>query len=114
MTNNAVVLGAYGTTTGQGYAVDARAGKLFPLVDTLGMSFARLVSAPPTTPGGYAVFLDASGHLGYRRERDNAFTDSAGLVTGAEELSYGVIGARARLTAVIPDRGFPRGCRTAA
>ncbi len=106
ITNNVFVPGAQGDTSGRGYLLNATVGKLFPLVNTIGLNPATMVKAPPATPGGYAVFLDVSGHYAYRQENEDGFTDNTGLVYGTQQLSYSDVGARARLMAVVPDRGF--------
>jgi outer membrane protein with beta-barrel domain len=106
ITNNLGVPGAQGSTNGRGYDLRLTAGELFPLFNSTGLKPATIVKAPPKTPGGYAVFLDLSGHYSYRRETQDGFTDSSGFTYGAQQLSYNDLGARARLLAVVPDRGF--------
>jgi hypothetical protein len=106
ITNNVITPGAQGDTSGRGYALNLTVGNVFPLFSTIGGNPATIVKAPPKATGGYALFLDVSGHFGYRRERDDGFTDSTGFVYGTEQLSYSYLGARARLMAVVPDRGF--------
>jgi opacity protein-like surface antigen len=106
ITNNVLTPGAQGQTDGRGYAVQATIGKLFPLVNTMGANPAMAVKAPQKAPDGYALFVDASGHFGYRSEHENAFTDNTGFAYGASQLSYGDVGAQARLVAFIPDRGI--------
>ena len=106
ITNNLGVPGAQGSTNGRGYDLKLTAGQLFPLFNTIGLRPATIVKAPPKTPGGYALFLDLSGHYGFHRETLDGFTDSSGFAFGASQLSYSDLGARARLWAVVPDRGF--------
>jgi hypothetical protein len=106
ITNNINTPGAQGDTSGRGYSLNMTVGNVFPLFGTIGRNPAAIVKAPPKATGGYAVFLDVSGHFGYVRERDDGFVDSAGFVYGTEQLSYSYLGARARLMAVVPDRGF--------
>jgi hypothetical protein len=106
ITNNVFVPGAQGDTSGRGYSLNATVGKLIPLVNTIGLNPATMVKAPPATPGGYALFLDVSGHYAYRQEHEDGFTDNTGFVYGTQQLSYSDVGARARLIAVVPDRGF--------
>jgi hypothetical protein len=109
ITNNIVTAGAQGDTTGRGYNLNVTVGNVFALFGTAASNPATIVKAPRPTAGvgvGYGVFLDLSGHYGYRNERDDGFTDSTGFAYGTEQLSYSYLGARARLLAVIPDRGF--------
>lgn len=106
ITNNFIIPGAEGHTDGRGFTVGATAGRLFPLINTIGVNPAILVKAPRPVSGGYAVFLDASGHYLYRQLRQDGFTDSSGFVYGAQDLSYNDLGAKVRLMAVLPDRGF--------
>jgi hypothetical protein len=96
------VLQSQGNTNGVAYQLSAVAGKIFSLINSTGVNPATLVKAPPKAVGGYAVFLDVSGRLGYRNARDDGFTDSAGFVYGTEQLSYWTAGARANLVAAIP------------
>lgn len=105
ITNNLFIPGAQGKTDGRGYALEATVGNLFPLVNTIGLSPATIVKAPPTSPGGYALLLDASGHYLYRQQYEDGFTDSTGFAYGTQQLSYNDVGARLRLEAVVPDRG---------
>lgn len=100
ITNN--VVQGQGNTNGHGFAVSGTVGKIFTLFNSTGVQPTMLVKAPPTRAGGYAVFLDVSGQLGYRNVRDNGFTDSSGFIYGTEQLSYWAVGARANLGAVIP------------
>ena len=107
ITNNIVAAGAQGDTKGRGYALHATVGNVFPLSGTTAHNPATIVKAPRRATGsGYGLFLDLSGHYGYRHERDDGFTDSTGFVYGTEQLSYSYLGARARLVAVIPSYGF--------
>jgi opacity protein-like surface antigen len=105
-TNNLSTPGAQGSTNGRGYSLDATAGALFPLFSTGGINPATITKAPPKTATGYALFLDTSGHIGYSQQRQDAFTDNTGFAYGAQQLSFGDIGAEARLMAIVPDRGF--------
>ena len=103
ITNNVITAGATGNTDGRGYTLKATVGNLFPLFNTFGIKPTVIVKGPPrAVGGGYALFLDVSGHYAYVNERDDGFTDSTGFVYGREQLSYSDIGARARLLAVIP------------
>jgi hypothetical protein len=106
ITNNINTPGAQGDTSGRGYNLNLTVGNVFPLFSTIGRNPAAIVKAPPKATGGYALFLDVSGHYGYVRERDDGFADSTGFVYGTEQLSYSYLGARARLMAVVPARGF--------
>jgi hypothetical protein len=56
--------------------------------------------APVVSSG---LYLDLSGHLGYRNEQADGFTDSSGFVFGTERVRYGVAGARATLFAPTPN-----------
>jgi opacity protein-like surface antigen len=105
-TNNLSAPGAQGSTNGRGYSLDATAGALFPLFSTGGINPATITKAPPKTATGYALFLDTSGHIGYSQESDGAFVDSTGFAYGAQQLSFGDIGAEAKLMAIVPDRSF--------
>ena len=105
-TNNSFVPGARGDTNGRGYTLDATVGKFFPLVNTLGLKPETLVKAPPTSPGGYALFLDASGHYAYVQEREDGFTDNTGFAYGAQQASFSDVGVRTRVIGVVPDHGF--------
>jgi hypothetical protein len=100
ITNN--VVQGRGDTNGRGFAVSGTVGKLFTLLNSTGVQPTMLVKAPPSRAGGYAVFLDLNGRLGYRNVRDDGFTDSSGFIYGTEQLSYWTLGARANLVAVIP------------
>jgi hypothetical protein len=96
-----------GNTNGHGYALRGAVGRLFPLFNTTGVNPAMPTKSPPSPRnGGYAVFLDVSGHLGYRNEMDSGFTDSTGFVFGTEQYSYTDLGAKANLVAVIPTGGY--------
>jgi hypothetical protein len=107
VTNNIITAGAQGDTKGRGYNLNVTVGNVFPLFGTTAYNPAVIVKAPRRTAGsGYGLFLDLSGHYGYRHERDDGFTDSTGFVYGTEQLAYSYLGARARLIAAIPDRGF--------
>jgi hypothetical protein len=75
ITNNVNTPGAQGSTNGRGYTLNVTAGNLFPLFSTIGRNPATIVKAPPSVMGGYALFLDVSGHYSYRSERDDGFTD---------------------------------------
>jgi hypothetical protein len=96
------VLQSQGGTNGAGYQLSATAGKIFPLFNSTGVNPVMFVKAPPRAVGGYAVFVDVSGRLGYLSMRDNGFTDSSGFIYGTEQLSYWATGARANLVAAIP------------
>jgi hypothetical protein len=104
ITNN--VLQSQGDTNGRGYRLSGAIGKIFSLFNPTGMDPAMFVKAPPRSAGGYAVFLDVSGRLGYRNERDDGFTDTSGFIYGTEQLSYWTLGGRADLIAVIPNGRF--------
>lgn len=104
ITNNAD--GGTGNTTGDGYTLSAALGKVFPLINTTGASPAILTKAPLQSAGGYATFLDVSGHGGYLNDRDGAFTDTSGFVYGTEQVSFGDIGGKVKLIAVVPDSRF--------
>jgi hypothetical protein len=105
ITNN--VDSGTGNTDGHGYAFNGTVGQAFPLFNTTGVNPAIPTKAPPSPRyGGYAVFLDVSGNLGYRKESDNGFTDSTGFVFGTEQYSYTYLGANAKLVAVIPTSGY--------
>jgi opacity protein-like surface antigen len=107
ITNNLFIPGAQGNVNGRGYSLNATVGELFPLFNPVGLNPAIIVKGVPTIPGGYALFLDMSGHYIYRHESADGFTDTTGFTYGTQQLSYGDVGARARLTAVIPaGRGF--------
>ncbi len=106
ITNNFFIPGAQGATNGSGYALKATVGNVFPLVNTTGLSPATIAKAPPSSAGGYALLLDASGHYLYRDEHEDGFTDSTGFAYGAQQYSYNDLGASAKLLAVVPDRGF--------
>jgi hypothetical protein len=97
-----VVLSSQGNTTGSGYQLSATAGKVFPLFNSTGVNPAMFVKAPPRSAGGYAVFLDVNGRLGYLKMRDNGFVDSSGFIYGTELVSYWTVSARANLVAAIP------------
>jgi hypothetical protein len=100
------VLQSQGDTNGRGYSVSATAGKIFPLFNSTGVNPAMFVKAAPRSVGGYAVFLDLSGRLGYRNMRDDGFTDTSGFIYGSEQLSFWTLGGRANLVAVIPNGRF--------
>ena len=106
ITNNAFIPGAQGNTDGRGYALDTTVGQLFPLFNTIGLAPGKIVKAPPANPSGYALFLDASAHYAYVQNRQDGFTDTSGLTFGTQQFSNSDIGARAKLIAVVPDRGF--------
>jgi hypothetical protein len=63
---------------------------VFPLVGTIAPN--RISKARQKISGGYTVFLDLSGHVGFFRQHDNGFT--------------GYTGAKARLVAAVADRGL--------
>jgi hypothetical protein len=96
-----------GNTDGHGYAVRGSVGRVFPLFNTTGVNPAMPTKAPPAPrSGGYAVFLDVSGNLGYRNEMDAGFTDTTGFAFGTEQYSYTDLGAKAKLVVVIPTSGY--------
>jgi opacity protein-like surface antigen len=106
ITNNLFIPGAQGRTNGHGYALNATIGEIFPLFSPQGVSPAIIIKAPPTAFASYSLFLDASAHYAYVREHQDGFTDNTGFVYGTQQLSYSDVGARARVIAVVPDRGF--------
>ena len=96
-----------GSTDGHGYALRGSVGHVFPLFNTTGVNPAMPTKAPPSPrSGGYAVFLDVGGNLGYRSETDAGFTDTTGFVFGTEQYSYTDLGAKAKLVAIIPSSGY--------
>jgi hypothetical protein len=106
ITNNLNTVGAQGNTNGLGYAFKGTIGNVFPIFNTTGVNPGVVTKAPPKTAGGYAVFLDVSGHYAYVMERDAGFTDNTGFAYGTEQLSYSDIGAQAKLVTVIPNGRF--------
>jgi hypothetical protein len=107
------VLRSQGDTNGVGYRLSATAGKIFPLFNSTGVDPRMFVKAPPRSVGGYAVFLDVSGRLGYRNVRDDGFTDTSGFIYGTEQLSFWTLGGQANLVGIIPNGRSP-GCRISA
>jgi len=105
ITNNALP-GTQGQTSGNGFAVGVEAGRIFPLVNTTGLRRDMMLKAPSRTPGGYALFLDASGHYLFSSDRLGGYADSTGFVYGALRESYSDVGGRLRLIALVPDRDF--------
>jgi opacity protein-like surface antigen len=106
ITNNLGVPGAQGSTNGSGYDLSVTGGEIFPLFNSIELKQATMVKAAPRTSGGYALYLDLSGHYASHRENLDGFTDSAGFAFGKQQLSYNDLGARARLWAAVPDHGF--------
>ena len=115
ITNN--VDGSLGNTDGHGYAFNGTVGQAFPLFNTTGVNPAIPTKAPPSPRyGGYAVFLDVSGNLGYRKEdriTDSPELDRVRLWDGTATPTP-ILGANAKLVAVIPTSGFMPGCPTSA
>jgi hypothetical protein len=104
MTNN--VSGGQGSFDSHGYSADLRLGNIFLLYNSLPSKDPnRITKAPPVAGGGYALAFDASAHIGYFKSQDNGFTDSAGFISGVEQVRFGDVGARGRLTWVIPNAG---------
>ena len=79
-----------GNTNGEGYGFGGSAGYILPLWNTTGVSTSAMPTKAPPSPryGGYATFVDLSGHVLYRNDWDNGFTDSTGFVFGTERISY--------------------------
>jgi hypothetical protein len=105
MTNN--VSGGQGNFDSHGYSADIRLGNIFLLHNSLPVKDPnRITKAPPIVGGGYALAFDASTHVGYFKARDDGFTDSAGFISGVEQVRLGDVGARGRLTWIIPNAGL--------
>ena len=106
ITNN--VDSGTGNTNGEGYGFGGSAGYILPLWNTTGVSTSAMPTKAPPSPryGGYATFVDLSGHVLYRNDWDNGFTDSTGFVFGTERISYTDLGASANLVTVIPTASF--------
>ena len=108
ITNNIITPGAQGNADGQGYTLNATAGYLFPLFNATGVTASTIPTKAPPAPrhGGYAMYLDASGHVGYRKEWDNGFTDRPDLAMGRSRFPTPISGARARAIVVVPSAAF--------
>jgi len=91
--------GSFGTN---GYFVDATAGHVFILVNTINTASPMYNKAPVKPADGYALGLDLSGHIGYQSNQDNGFVDSVGFVYGTERVLFGDGGLQAKLMAQIP------------
>jgi hypothetical protein len=99
-----VATGSYRT---QGYWTDLRVGNVFLLANTIGPGYQRMYAKAPLAPTwGYVMGLDVSGHVGYRNEQANGFTDSNGVILGTDRVQYGDVGGRARLFALVPGNGL--------
>jgi hypothetical protein len=94
---------AQGSFNGRGYSFDLTVGNWFPLFGTY---MPNPMKTRQQAIGGYMLYLDVSGHGGYRREHDNGFADSIGFLYGDERLSYGYVGGRIRLIDLIRWRGW--------
>lgn len=93
--------GSAGSFGLQGYGVDARLGNTFILYNSITPGTQGFVTKEPATPaGGYAVGLDASGHVGYGNQRFDSFTDSTGFIYGPDQTRFGDAGALAKLFVV--------------
>jgi hypothetical protein len=102
ITNN--ITNGQGSFDADGYRADVALGNVFTLIGPVGYQNPGMLtkgprSAPVVSSG---LYLDLSGHLGYRQEQDDGFTDSSGFIFGTERVRYGVAGAQARLFATIP------------
>jgi opacity protein-like surface antigen len=106
ITNNQFIPGAHGDTNGRGYLLDTTVGSLFPLVNTIAVNPETVTKAPPANPGGYALLVDTSVHYSYSRGQEDGFTDNTGFAYGTQQSSFSDVGARARLTAIVPDHEF--------
>jgi hypothetical protein len=99
-----VATGGRGTFGTSGFAATAKLGRIFTLFDmrsypVTGSAAAVRQSRPV---GGYALYLDVSGHGGYFDDHADGYTDSVGNITGSEQYHFGFVGARADLFAVVP------------
>jgi hypothetical protein len=98
LTNTAV--GGNGDFDSDGGFVDLKLGNVFTLANTIRTGGGdKSLSAP----GGHILGLDVSGHVGWSKGEDDGFTDSTGFTYGTETVEAGLIGARAKLFALIPD-----------
>jgi hypothetical protein len=106
ITNN--LDGGTGSTTGQGYGLDAAAGYTLPLLNTTGVtrSVIPTKAIPPAVYSGYAMFLDLSGHVSYADNWNNGYTDSSATTFGTERASFTDLGVNANFTTVIPRASF--------
>jgi hypothetical protein len=98
-----IVLSSTGSFRSGGFSSAVVLGRVFTLFDTMTYANPRFhTKAPPKPVGGYAVKLDLSGHVGYRRDQVDGFTDSSGFARGAEQYKYGLVGGQAKLFASMP------------
>jgi hypothetical protein len=99
--------GSTGSYRSDGYDIDATVGHVFWLLNRMSQIPASrmAVKALPSTPDGYAIGLDLSGHLGYQSSVAKGFTDSTGFVFGDERVEGGETGLRAKLFANVQNRG---------
>ena len=97
-----------GNFSTSGYALDARLGNVFVLLNTTGVPGpgAMPTKAPPKPTTGYMVGLDLSGHLSYIDNWSAGFTDSSGFATGTGQTRFGDVGARAKFFVLAPSGGF--------
>jgi hypothetical protein len=91
-----------------GYAIDARLGHIFTLMNTSAVSNMATMptKAPPKSANGTFVGLDLSAHLGVFEGRGDGFIDSTGFVFGSMEARYGDVGGRARVLALMRSGGI--------
>jgi hypothetical protein len=92
-------VGGNGDFDSDGGFVDLKVGNVFTLANTISTAGG---DKSLRAPGGYILGLDLSGHVGWSKGEDDGFTDSTGFRYGAETIEAGLIGARAKLFALIP------------
>jgi hypothetical protein len=101
LTDNAT--GGEGSFSTHGYFADVGLYKVFNLFGSTVFPERSLpTKAPPKPVSTNSLNLLVGGHLGYVSDRANGFTDNTGFIYGGERLSYGNIGALARLYATVP------------
>jgi hypothetical protein len=96
--------GGTGNTNGQAYNLGATGGYLFPLFNNTGVSPSPMPTKVPPVPryGSFATFLDLDGRVGYVNGWANGYTDSAGFIFGAQQVSYTDVSVGAKLVTVVP------------